>query len=75
MRKIAKLATDKIKKSAYIVGPMIMFETGPHHRVHVDVGKKRIYELPINFFKEKYSRERIEVIGLFIGSHRTISKF
>jgi hypothetical protein len=37
--------------------------------------KRKLYEPTIDYDKEKYKIENIEVIDLFMGSHRTIKKF
>lgn len=72
IRRIDIIAIDKNSRSAFIIDPTIRYES--EQPAKVDKEKKDIYIPTVNYFKEKYDCNKIEVIGLFIGSRGTISK-
>lgn len=75
-RRVDILALNKNNKQiGYILDPTIRFERSKNQPTEVDREKKAIYEPTINYFKNKYKINEIEVIGLFIGARGTISKF
>lgn len=74
-RRIDILAIDRQNKISYIIDPTIRFEIDKSQPTDVDKEKKDIYNPTRQFFMDKYKIDKVEVIGLFIGTRGTISKF
>lgn len=66
---------DKIKSKVIIILDLtIRFKIGSTQPKDINDEKIKIYN-PIAYNKTKYQIQNIQVIGLFIGSRRTIPKF
>jgi hypothetical protein len=76
-RRIDIIAYNSQNKEGYILDPTVRFESGncEEQSLKVDEEKKGIYEPCINYFKNAYNLEHIEVIGLYVGARGTIPKF
>uniref|UniRef100_A0A8D8W4U5 Reverse transcriptase n=1 Tax=Cacopsylla melanoneura TaxID=428564 RepID=A0A8D8W4U5_9HEMI len=76
VRRIDIIAIDRKKKSGIIIDPTIRFEVQQVQPLEIDKDKKDIsYLLSVTHYKEKYSLEEIEVVGLMIGARGTITSF
>ena len=74
-RRIDIIAFKPRCSQGYIIDPTIRFESQENQPEEVDAEKRGIYEETVDFYKEKYNLEFIQVIGLLIGARGTIPKF
>lgn len=71
------IVIDRGKKQAWLVDPTVRYEGGEHQVTEVKEEEKRIYDPCVPDLREKYQMEgfEVEVLGLYVGSRGTISKF
>ena len=76
-RRVDIIAYDTAFKKGYILDPTVCFERGDAEQqaMETDLRKKEIHEPCRTFFKDKYSLDEIEVIGLYVGARGTLTKF
>ena len=74
IRRIDIIAINRNKSIGYIIDPTIRFEDNLDQPELVHKEKVLIYEPTIQFYKQKFSVNSIEITGLFFGSRGTLTK-
>lgn len=74
-RRVDILLIERQTNKGIILDPTIRYEVNLNQPSEVDVEKKQIYEPTYEYFKQHFKISKMEVIGLFIGSRGTLSKF
>ena len=71
-RRIDMIVFRPSEKKGHILDPTIRFESHASQPHEVDEEKRAIYLPTVNFYKNQYHLEEIEVRGLMIGARGTI---